>query len=809
LSTASRSSGARSGTALPHGLAVMEFAAVLETVAAQASAPAGADHVRRLRPTADAGAARGRLAACDEMISLVLRHDWSAPTIPDVAGALDRLSVDGSTLDEAQLAAVGRLLASSRQARSDLRRDPEGLPLLHGMAERLVAEHRVEERIQSSFGAGGELVDGASPALRRLRRDLRGGRSDMVRRLEAVIRSLPSRFQVPDASVTVRGGRYCIPIRREGAARVGGIVHDESATHQTLFVEPASAIEAMNRIAALEREEKREVERVLRELTDAVRPLVGALRGAYGALAEADSLNARARYALAHGGRRPRLEEASAGTPIEIVDGVHPLLLAGGEPAVPFSLRLHTDERVLLISGPNAGGKTVTLKAIGLLSALAQSGVVPPVGEGTCLPVFDQFFAVIGDEQSITASLSTFSAQVSALGSILAGVGPASLVLLDELGGSTDPAEGAALAAAVLLRLADDARLTVATTHLGALKELSAENPAVVNASLQFDAAHLRPSFVLVRDRPGRSYALEIASRLGLPAELIEDARGRLSGSERHMERLLSELEAAEAELARLTSGARADARELERREAKLAGREAELATNERELERAGREAADRYLLEARREVEAAIEELRARTERAASDGSVQASEAETAARRRVEELVRRNRVLTPVAARDGGSEPEELRVGDRVRSRSLGVAGQVVELRPGGVVVESSGLRFTLGLADLELDPDDVSERPPSRPSPPLPELEARPEVDLRGLRVDEIRAPLLAALDAAIVADLGRLVVIHGKGTGALRDEVGRLVAADERISGIRPGGFAEGGSGVTVLELKGASH
>lgn len=814
LTTSTTGTRARAGAPLPHGLRVMEFAAALEAVAAHASGTAGAEHVRRLRPSADPDLVRRRLDACDEMISLVLRHDWVAPAIPEVDAALERAAVAGSALDEAQLIAIGRLLVSSRQARADLRRDPDGLPRLHDLSERLLSERRLEERLQESFGASGELVDGASPALRRLRRDLRGSRSDMVRRLEAIIRSLPSRFQVPDSSVTVRGGRYCIPIRREGASRVGGIVHDESATHQTLFVEPASVIDEMNRIAGLEREEKREVHRILLELTDAVRPLAADLRGAFGALAEADSLNARARYALEHGGKKPDLDVAGADGPIEIVDGVHPLLLAGGEPAVPFSLRLHPDERVLLISGPNAGGKTVTLKAVGLLAALAQSGVVPPVGEGTRLPVFERFFAVIGDEQSITASLSTFSAQVAALREILAGAGSASLVLLDEVGGSTDPAEGAALAAAVLLRLADEARLTVATTHLGALKDLAAENAAVVNASLQFDAEHLRPSFVLVRDRPGRSYALEIASRLGLPPELIDEARGRLSDSERRMEQILAELEAAEAELARLTSGARADARELERRDARLTEREGRLDAREKELEREGREAADRYLLEARREVEAVIEEL---GERAAAPGHTEAADEAgpaTGARRRVEELLRDNRAALPDeragrrgGAGDGDESATDVEVGDRVRSRSLGVSGDVVEVRPAGVVVEARGMRFTLDAADIEPAPDAPGERPSSAPSPPPPELDARPEVDLRGLRVDEIRGPLLAALDAAIVADLGRLVVIHGKGTGALREEVGRLVEQDERIVDIRPGGHGEGGGGVTVLELKGA--
>ncbi|MGI9038954.1 MAG: endonuclease MutS2 [Gemmatimonadota bacterium] len=815
-------SRSRDAAPLPHGLRVIEFGAVLDVVAGYAGTDAGAAHVRGLRPTGDTEMARARLDITDEMISLVMRHDWGPPPAPDVDGALRRLTVAGASLCEEQLVAVGRLMQFSRRARGELRRDPDGLPRLHRLAESLIAEARIEGRVLEVFGAAGELVDGASPTLRRLRRDLRGSRSAMVRRLETFMRSLPERVQVPAASVTVRSGRYCIPIRREGASRVGGIVHDESATHQTLFVEPPSAIEEMNRIAGMEREERREIERILAELSDLLRPLAPGLVAARDALAEADSLSARARYALAHGGKKPRLEAAGDGTGLDIVEGVHPLLLAGGEPAVPFSLRLEPDERMLLVSGPNAGGKTVTLKAIGLTAALAQSGIVPPVGPESRLPVFDRFYAVIGDEQSIAASLSTFSAQVAGLGEILSEAGPHSLVLLDEVGSGTDPAEGAALAAAVLLRLAGSVRLTIATTHLGALKNLAAETPAVVNASLQFDAQALRPSFALVRDRPGRSYALEIATRLGLPDEVVRTARGRLSDSERRMEEVLAELESTEAELRRLTSGARADARDAHRRDSALAEREEKLARREAESEREGRAAAERYLLAARADVEAVIEELRADAQRSATASRSEdragagaggsATAAEGAARSLVEERLRETReasarVPSGHSPEDsGGMAPPE--VGDRVRSRSLGVTGDVAEVRPGSVVVESRGMRFSLVAADLEpaTGPAPAS-RPIPRADPTPPDLDARPEVDLRGLRVDEIERPLLAALDAAIVADLGRLVVIHGKGTGALKEEVSRLVESDARIATIRPGGFDEGGWGVTVLEFKAA--
>lgn len=786
---------------LSHGLRLLEFEAALELVARRAASEPGAEHVRRIRPTGDVAVAVAGLAAVDEMVSLVMRFDWSPPSTPHALRAIRRLGVDGSVLAEEDLITLGRLLAASREARAGLRREPEGLPYLAELGGRMPRIPEAEKRLQASFAASGELADGASKELRRLRSDLRASRSRLVGRLEKFAAALPDRLRVQDGSVTIRSGRYCVPVRREGAGRIGGIVHGESSTQQTLYVEPPMAIDEMNRIGELEREEEREVRRILVELTEMVRPHAAELAGAFEALAEADSLQARARYALDHGGVPPELRDPSDEFEVRIVDGVHPLLLEAEEAAVPFSLRLAPPESVVLISGPNAGGKTVTLKAVGLLAALAQSGVIPPVGKNTCLPVFADFHAVIGDEQSITASLSTFSAQMETVRRILDEAGPASLVVLDEIGGCTDPAEGAALAAAILQRLSGTVALTVATTHLGELKDLAVEEPAIVNASLQFDAEALRPSFALVRDRPGRSYAFEIASRLGLPASLLEAARDRLSGESRRMEEVLRELELGESEVRRLMGEARVERRKLVDREREIEERSAALARRQKAAERDARERADRYLLDARREVEAVIEGLSAR----GPD-----PEAVRQARRSVERLLQENRSLRDESEAMPAEGAQVLRPerGDMVRSRSLGLVGRVTEVRPAEVIVESGGLRVTLSRSDLvAVEPEPPPEGVPVR-SGAIPELVARPEVDLRGLRVDEIAAPLHAAVDAAVVADLGRLLVIHGTGTGALKQEVTRLLEGDSRIASLRRGGFDEGGFGVTVVELKGGA-
>jgi DNA mismatch repair protein MutS2 len=499
-----------------------------------------------------------------------------------------------------------------------------------------------------------------------------------------------------------------------------------------------------------------------------------------------------------------------------VVEGYHPLLLAADEEAVPFGLTMAPDERVLLVSGPNAGGKTVLLKTIGLLSALAQSGVVPPVGPDTRLPLFRSFFAVIGDEQSIEASLSTFSAQVESLRLILEESDAASLVLLDEVGSHTDPAEGTALASAVLLRLADQAGLTVATSHLGGLKALAGEDERVVNASLQFDGERLRPTYRLRRDRPGRSYAFEIARRLGLPDDVVEEARERMEAGERRMEDVLAELEEKERELARLTGRAEERSEDLEARARELEARAEELDRRESEIERAARERAEEYLLEARQEVEDAIRRVEEEYERAAREAEEgvepDLEEAASEARSRVEEAVRASREAMPDAPEAGGGEPPELEPGDAVRVRSLDRRGTVKELRGDRVTVEAGGIRLTVPATDLEAveaeDDDGGSGRPtPAGPGAVerRPRVEPKSEVHLRGLRVDEVESELLPYLDAAVVADLPRFRIVHGKGTGALRERVRQILSSDPRVAGYRRGGPGEGGRGMAVVEFE----
>src|SRR5687767_9650802 len=450
-----------------------------------------------------------------------------------------------------ELLAGAVLLRSSRRTREALRDERRPVVLravLAPFVERMVVAKSEEEQIERAIGEDGLVRDEASPALRRIRRELRASHGELVRILERVMSGLEAHHRAPDMSVTVREGRYVIPVRREGVRQVGGIVHGASGTGGTLFVEPPAAIEFGNRIRELEGEEQEEVERVLRELTDLLRPHRDAMLDSLDALAELDSLYARARYAVRYECTPAALVPARDG--FDIRDGRHPLLLAKGTTVVPFSLGLAASERTLLVSGPNTGGKTVFLKALGLISAMSQAGIPAPVGAESRIPVFDDVFADVGDEQSIQASLSTFSAHLKNLAEILRAATRDSLVLIDELGSGTDPLEGAALGGAILEEMTRRGALTVATTHLGSLKELATEVRGVVNASLQFDAVALAPTYRLVKGIPGRSYGLSIARRLDLPADVLDRAHERLPKGERDVDALLADLEKRDAALA-------------------------------------------------------------------------------------------------------------------------------------------------------------------------------------------------------------------------------------------------------------------
>lgn len=789
-----------------HALNVLEFDRVLERVAERAASEAARARIRALAPAtalADARRELGRVAAAmrfaDEKAS------WAVPPIPDVEGALRGLVAEGAVLEPIQLHRLAVLLTSSRLLGRELDGREEDYPELATIRERLVEDRDTEERIDRSVDGEGNVLDTASRELRGIRNRLKGAHARVVRQLEQYMRTLDERFVVADGSVTLREGRYVIPVRREGKGTVGGIVHDESQSGATLFIEPPVAIELMNQLRDLERQERREIRRILGELSGALVPRRAELRGAFEALVDFDTLFARARTALAWRAAVPELLDGGPAG-LTLVGARHPLLLEAAddpEEVIPYDLEIAEGELALVVSGPNTGGKSVFLKATGLIAALAQSGVVPPVRAGTKLPVFGSFFADIGDEQSIAQSLSTFSAHLANLKRIVEGADHRSLVLIDEMGTGTDPSEGAALARAVLEELVARGALSVVSSHLGDLKKLDEEGSAIVNASLQFDPERMEPTYQLVKGRPGRSYGLAIARRLGFPGHVLDRAETYRTDEEADLEELLGRLEKREHEAERLVRELDEERRHTARLREELDARETKLREEERTAEVRAKEEARRELMEARAEVERAIEEVR-------SAGTAEVEEASRRARRRVEEAARERRTSGRTGRRTGPKGPvPDLSPGDRVRVRSTGAKGEVLEVRSGRVMVEAGALRLEMPAADLEpldpLPPEEESTRRRGGWTGPARDQQARMEVDFRGLRVDELDVELPRALDRALMDDLSELRIIHGKGTGALRQRVAELLDQDGRIREHRMGGPTEGGAGVTVATFR----
>ena len=790
-----------------HALRILELDGALALVAGFAATGLGAEHVRAAQPSLDRDAVErehSRVAALRAMVGS--EAGWPSEPIPDLRAALERLAVPGTGLSATELLATATLLRSSRltgEALADPRRPDIARAVLAHLARSLVSHPDAERVIDRTIAPDGTVRDDASPLLRRVRRELRGSQGEIVRMLERMMASLDANQQVPDMSVTVRNGRYVIPIRREGRSSVGGIVHDTSASGATLFVEPPAAVEAGNRLRELEAEELRETERILRELTDTIRPSEPELTAALEALVELDSLYARSRFADEY--RCTPAELVSPAEGFTIHDGRHPLLMAQGRTVVPFDLEMSADERTLLVSGPNTGGKTVLLKAIGLISALAQCGVPAPVGAGSRIPVYDGFFADVGDEQSIEASLSTFSAHLRNLRDILEHATPASLVLIDELGSGTDPVEGAALGGAILEDLTQRRATTLATTHLSVLQQLATEQPGIVNASLQFDSVALAPTYRLIKGIPGRSYGISIARRLGLPAGVLSRADERLPKGERDVAALLADLEARDTALAAREKYSASDAESVRERGARIAERERNVTDREREVERASRREARRYLLDARAEIERTIRELKgieadrlddaARSARQHVEGMI-ASEGEA--------LARVEASMEPEEAESvGGGAPA---VGDTVEITTFGDrAGRVVAVRDGDAVVAVGGVKMTVPMSAVRR-----SSRRPATPATVVPirgdvaDVQAATEIDVRGMRADEVESVVMLALDAALRADLKSLRIIHGKGTGALRERVGEMLSKDSRVSSYRGGAWNEGGAGVTIADL-----
>jgi DNA mismatch repair protein MutS2 len=794
--------GADAGT-----LRALEFAAIVEELAALTAFAPSRELAEASLPVADPAHVALLQEQTDEAARLL--DDQAQATIGgarDIRAALERARRGGrltaaELLDIAETARATALFAGRLQSwrgrhLAEVRDALDPAPVLR-------------ERIERSIDEAGEILDSASSELAAIRKRLRTAQDRVRERLNSMLRSADLAGVIGEAIVTVRAGRYVIPVRAEAKGRIKGIVHDQSASGATLFIEPLSVVELNNTWTQATLDAQREEERILDELSREVEARAASLDASLQALARADLWMARARLGAQQDAVRPSVTDDAA----ELLSARHPLL---GPGAVPIDLRIgeRFGYRALIVTGPNTGGKTVALKTLGLLTLMHQAGMRVPAADGARLPVFSRVMADIGDEQSIAQSLSTFSSHLRNVVRFVAAAGPGTLVLLDEVGAGTDPTEGSALAMAIVERLLSAGVTVAATTHYAELKAFAQEHPMVTNASVAFDVATLRPTYRLDIGLPGKSQAFAIAERLGLAREILDDARSRLAAEHVTMEETLSAIARAE------------EARGLELDQARA---EREAATAERELARTGvgrarqeaaallgdaRRAADELLARAEREVA----EVRRELTRQRNLAGTRTRGARTAATAAFDELAERAARARSEAAEptDGPSTAEQdadspqPRVGLWGRSRTLGSTGRIVEIsgRTGRVTLETDGPRVVVPADDVEVVPEPISGPAPRDAA--AEELRRRaassiaPRLDLRGERVEAAIEQLTAYLDQALLAGIDEAVIVHGAGTGALRRAIREYLADHPRVRGTRPGRREEGGDGTTVAEL-----
>lgn len=780
-----------------HALDVLEFPKVRCQIAREAVSALGREEVEAREPYTRVEDIRREIALADEMAQAV-RWDDPVPMggVLDIRPAISVARRVASRLEPAALLDIAQTMDAVGRLRRYFAGREEKLARLWTIASALEPLPELGERIVCAIDPNtGQVRDSASPKLGRIRSELDRARAALRANLERLVHRL-STDVLSDRIVALRNGRPVIPVRASHRNAVAGIIHDQSASGQTVFVEPFEAVEDANRIRQLEIEEQHEVERILTELTDRVRDDLPKLDGNVHALTLLDALYGVAEYARKCDGIAPRLSDDAT---LELVEMRHPLLDARlrerGGGAVPLTCRLDANAKLVVISGPNAGGKTVALKTIGLAVAMTQAGFLIPAGHLTALPVFDQVFAEIGDEQSIENDLSTFSSRMGHLARICDEATDRTLILVDELGAATDPEQGTALSRAILGRWAQRGATAFVTTHLGSLKEYAHEMHWAANASMEFDHESLQPTFRLVLGIPGSSYAMEISRRVGLAPEIIEAAEQELGEASVKAENLIADLTSRMEQVRILQQEWEERERELAAREADYEARFVKVAADRKRMVREAHEQAERIIGDARSLVERTVAELRR------TGGS---SEAIRAARQGIQESLETIRGL--LKDRASGERATGLEVGNWVRLKPLGTTGELVSLGKDRAAVQTDSARLEVPLEHIE----KVADAPPHRENRPGVSVSSdaadtfAAEIDVRGMTFDEAWGVLDRYLDTATMAHYPRVRVIHGKGTGALRTKINRQLEHDERVRSHEMAELHEGGAGVTVVDI-----
>ena len=777
-------------------LKTLEYDKIRAMVAERTQCCTGRELAEAMEPVFTNGEAASQMALTAEAEKLLIRTGRSpAEGFPDMRGCLKRVHA-ALYLSPGELLGVARCLKAIRLCKEALE-SAEDCPLLGNLAQWLQAHRSIEEEIGRCIAGEEEISDGASPALLRIRRSMRIANDRVRERLGNMIRSATFQKYLQEPLVTIRNGRFVLPVKQEYRQNVPGLIHDQSGSGATLFIEPTAVVELGNEYKKLLGEEEEEIQRILSELTALCAPYSQDILEGLGILGQVDLAFAKARLGREMEGVQPEMDQQGF---LRIIKGRHPLIPK--EQVVPIDVWLGEEFTTLIITGPNTGGKTVTLKTVGLFALMAQSGLFIPAQTGSRLPVFQAVYGDIGDEQSIEQSLSTFSSHMTNIVEILKQADAGSLVLLDELGAGTDPVEGAALAMSILEELHSRGCRTVATTHYSEIKAFALTRAGMENASMEFDVDRLCPTYRLFIGIPGKSNAFEISKRLGMEERLIEKAREYLKGEDVKFEDVISGAEAQRrrAEEERRLAAAERDAtaklrEEMEKQRARL--------EREREGLRAkAREDSRRLVNETREEMEKLVAAIRAipGLDQRAADRVIQRSR--DALRKREADLAE------PLEKKpqDPGAAPKQVRPGETVRILSLDQKATVLSPADakGDVQVQAGIMKLTVKLKDLRLIQDTAPTKGVGKVQLDT-QRQGGLELDVRGKLVDEAILEVDRYIDNCLMSGLDQVSIIHGKGTGALRAGIQDYLKRDKRVKSYRMGAYGEGDAGVTVVTLK----
>lgn len=788
-------------------LHTLEYDKIIERLTELAVSSSGKEFCRQLTPQTDREwILQTQRETSDALTHILTRGELSFAGVTDIRESLKRLAI-GSTIGSGELLGIARLLSTAASVknyfRQTLNEEEETGDSLNERYQLIEPLSPLQQEIKRCILDEGELADDASPGLAHVRRQLKISNDRIHEQLNSILNG-SGRSMLQDAIITMRGGRYCLPVKAEHRSSFQGMLHDQSATGATLFIEPASVVKLNNEIRELEMKEQEEIEKILATLSNLAAEQAFFLEQDFRILSELDFIFARAMLSKQLRGTEPRFSDDGY---IEIKQGRHPLIPA--DKVVPIDLHLGKEFSLLVVTGPNTGGKTVSLKTAGLFVLMGQSGLHIPAFDGSSLKIFREVYADIGDEQSIEQSLSTFSSHMVNTVSILEKADKDCLVLFDELGAGTDPTEGAALATAILSDLHRRNALVMATTHYSEIKLYALQTQGVQNACCEFDVATLRPTYRLLIGIPGKSNAFAISGKLGLSQDIIQDAKQRISSDARNFEDILNDLEQTRQKLEQEHQAVSENRKEISRLKKELREKSEKIDQSRDKILQNANQEASQILSEAK---EMADETIRKYTKWAKSDSHIQEMEQERARLRDKMNKHQSQVKVTPTTRANKKLKASDLHIGRDVRILSLGLNGTVSTLpnEKGDLFVHAGLLKTQVNIKDLELLPEEKPQDSRKGKSGGGrirmdKSSSVHQDINLIGMTVDEAMPTLNKYLDDAYLAHLSQVTVIHGRGTGALRKAVHSQLSRLKYVKSYRLGEFGEGDMGVTIVTFK----